>query len=717
VVTSWRPGVAERLGLGHLALAAANPRLVYCSITGFGPKGPWAGLKGYDGVVAAKAGVMTMADGGRPRYAAVPGASFSAAHGALQGILAALYQREATGRGQQVEASLLQALHPYDMYAWLDQPQIPAHMTRHADGTTAGATTYAPISGIIAFTRDGKCLQFASWLPHQRADLLKALDLEAEFAAVGEDQAAIDRLLGLGRERVRQKTFAEWEAIFAAHPNIAVDAFRTGEEAMEHPQLIHNGDVVAIDDPERGPTRQIGPFVTLAATPARLGAPAPTLGQHDDLTGFTSAPTRSPAPPPGAPPRPPLDGVTVIELAWFYAAPYGVALLADLGARIIKVENLDGDPHRRQAGLREFSGVKGLQGKESVAVDTRTPEGMEIVHRLVARADLLLRNFREGAARRMGIDYESLARHNPKLFYLYAGAYGADGPYAARPAYATTISVAVGENARQVGWAHAFDVDAPVYDGEAPLTIQSTSNVTTNADSTAAVSVGSAMVLGLLARQRLGVGQLGQSSMMATNAYIVSDDFVRYQGKVAPPVPDPDALGLGPLYRLYPAAAGWVFLAAPRPDEWDGLCRLVRRVAGGEADLAADARLRTLEDRARRPDALAEALAAAFAKAPAQVWEREAAADDVACVEVSAEPLSRVMMGHPAMTENGYVGEVEHPYFGRHRRHGPLVSMTSPATLRPACLIGQHTRAVLAEIGYSQAEIEALRDRGVVAWP
>ena len=714
LVTSWRPGVAERLDLGYEALSAANPRLIYCAITGFGPKGPWATIQGYDGVVAAKAGVYTR-PGERPRYTAVPGAAFGAAHGALQGILSALYQRETTGRGQRVEASLLQGIHPYDMYAWLDQPHLPRDLVTLTGGAAAAGTTYAPISGLIAFTRDHKCLQFASYLPHQRAAMLEALGLTAAYEQATSAAAPPEPLMALARQRVGEKSFTEWEAIFAAYPDVTVDAFRTGEEAMRHPQLIHNGDIVTLDDPEHGPVDQIGPFVQLAATPARVGSPAPGLGQHDGLTGFAAAASSLPEPGRATWTRPPLEGVTILELAWFYAAPYGATLLADLGARVIKVENLEGDPHRKQAGVGEFAGVKGLQGKESVAVDITTPEGLEIVHRLVARSDLLLRNFREAATRKMGVDYQALKPHNPDLFYLYAGAYGADGPYAARTAYATTITVAAGGVARHLGWPKAFDVEGPAHDGPGPLTIQDSTSIMTNADTTSALSAATALLMGLVARQRLGVGQFAQSSMLATSAYIVSDDFVRYAGKPDPALPDREGNGLGPLYRLYPTALGWVFLGAPSPRDWPALCGVVRRMAG--IDLAGERRYATAADRETNRDALVRALTQAFVAATAEAWEREALSADVACVAVSEEPLSAVMMRHPHVIENGFAAEVDHPHFGRHMRHGPLVSMTSPASLRPACLLGEHTRAVLAEIGHSEAEIAELRRRGIVAWP
>ena len=100
----------------------------------------------------------------------------------------------------------------------------------------------------------------------------------------------------------------------------------------------------------------------------------------------------------------------MLELAWFYAAPFGTALLADLGARVIKVESSFGDPHRYQNPLPEFSGVKALGGKESIVVDYRTPEGREILHRLVARSDVVMRNYRQQNSAAVGDDYESLER-------------------------------------------------------------------------------------------------------------------------------------------------------------------------------------------------------------------------------------------------------------------------------------------------------------------
>jgi crotonobetainyl-CoA:carnitine CoA-transferase CaiB-like acyl-CoA transferase len=715
LVQSWRPGVAERLGLDYAALAGDNPGLVHCSITGFGPHGPAASLRGYDGIVAAKAGLL--AGGDRPRYSAILGASFAASQGALQGILAALYVRGNTGKGQEVATSLVQALTGYELYNWLG-PQLTGAQAEQR----RGGSTYSQLMGMIGFTQDGHWLQFANFRPHLLAAFLHATELEdwyREAMTSGEKPEVISETV---LRRLHEKTLDEWMEIFLASEDIGVEPYRTPLEAMDHPQMIHNGHVIEVVDPALGKTRQVGPMVRLDRTPAEPKEGAPALGEHPEAT-FAA---RAPLPASAALPTAPLAGVTVVELAWFYAAPFGTALLADLGARVIKVESADGDPHRYQNPMREFSGVKALQGKESIVVDYRTPEGREILHQLVARADIVMRNYRQQNSVLTGDDYTSLEPVNPDQVYLYAGAYGSDGPYTLRPAFAPTMGVAAGHRAYQLGWPSALRHSEALSfeEGMERMRAQRTNSggPTANADAAAAMVVGSAMLLGLIAKQRSGTGQYLETSMLCSNAYVVSDDFLDYDGKSVESHHDEN--GVNALYRLYPAAEGWVFLAAPLASDWPRLATALRTGADGTSadgdaavDISADDRFATPEQRVEHDAALAEAIGAVLATRGAAEWETAFAAHDVALAEVNQGSFSEFTISSDVVRDNGFVAEVTHPLFGRHLRHAPIVTFSeTPGEARPACLVGQHTRAILRELGYGDDAALALRERGIVGW-
>ena len=194
--------------------------------------------------------------------------------------------------------------------------------------------------------------------------------------------------------------------------------------------------------------------------------------------------------------------------------------------------------------------------------------------------------------------------------------------------------------------------------------------------------------------------------MLCSNAYVVSDEFFDYDGKT--PTAHHDENGIGPLYRLYPAQAGWVFLAAPLDADWDELRQALATVTGADV-LGDDPRFATPADRAGHGPELAAALAAIFSSRPAADWEARLVPQDVACVEVSRGPFSEFTINDPTMVDNGFVAEVEHPLFGRHHRHGPIVTMAStPGTPGPGCLVGQHTRRILSELGYTDDQMAEL---------
>jgi crotonobetainyl-CoA:carnitine CoA-transferase CaiB-like acyl-CoA transferase len=154
---------------------------------------------------------------------------------------------------------------------------------------------------------------------------------------------------------------------------------------------------------------------------------------------------------PGPAPEQPLAGVTIVEFGYFYAMPYALAMAAALGARVIKVEDGAGDPHRNSFGP-EVASHKTTAGKESLSVDLRTPAAQAIVRKLVATADVFVTGFRSGVAERLGLGYEELSMLNPRLLYVHAAGYGCEGPYAQRALYAQAAQAVGGSFGRQVGY-------------------------------------------------------------------------------------------------------------------------------------------------------------------------------------------------------------------------------------------------------------------------
>jgi crotonobetainyl-CoA:carnitine CoA-transferase CaiB-like acyl-CoA transferase len=214
-----------------------------------------------------------------------------------------------------------------------------------------------------------------------------------------------------------------------------------------------------------------------------------------------------------------------------------------------------------------------------------------------------------------------------------------------------------------------------------------------------------------VARERTGEAQEMLTSMLCSTSYAFSDDAIVYAAQ--PPRPSPDALlyGMSALYRLYEASTGWVFLACPQEKEWQRLAEALK----AETDLDADQRFRTAAGRREHDGALVNALAGVFRRRTAAEWEERLVPAGVACVEVAPGPVARAAMSDPIAREAGFLAEVEHPTFGRHRRLAPLVELSlTPGEARPAPTLGMHTESVLREVGYGAAEIEALGERGVV---
>jgi crotonobetainyl-CoA:carnitine CoA-transferase CaiB-like acyl-CoA transferase len=731
LLESFRPGVADRLGVGYEPLRSRNPGLVYCSITGFGRIGPWAGIKGYEGVVAALLGLFDSFEGmnrcEHPPFVSVPWCSFAASQCALHGILSALFERARSGQGQWVEANMAQAVTVHEgasssWYSYLIARRWPDAFVQTPP--VLGPGQGIPMSHfvfrlLVGQTKDGQWLQFAQNRPRLFEAFLHSLGLgwmltdpRWKGIPVLEDDDLRLELWETLLTAVRERSLPEWEEVFAADHDVYGEPYRSGAEVLDHPQLVHENLVVEIDDHERGPVRQPGPMFRMRGTPAVLKGSAPTLGSGPQ-PAWSSVPAGSTGGPPAG--GMPLAGITVLELALQYAAPMGVTLLSDLGARVIKIEPLEGEAIRRQVPqFPEAGGGKVMQGKESVALDLKTPEAIEIVHRLAVRVDAVVEGFRDGAARRIRVDENTMRAINPDLVYVSARGYGVGGPCGDRAAFAPTFGAAAGIAAAQLG---AIIPEDPlisireVSEHSAVLRSASASRYA-SADGIAALGVASALLIALLARQRGAGGQHVVSSMLQSTAHAMASHVIDFPGSPGGTGPGRDLRGPSALYRIYDVSDGWIFLAAPQAGEW----ALLTEALAPYASLGVDARFSTEARREKNDAELAAVLSAVFERRSKHEWQADLTARDVACVAVTTGPPEALLMSDEVGRASGYITDITHPVFDDHPRLSPLVRFSRSTTqARPGGLCGDSTDAVLGELGYTAEQITDLRVRKVVA--
>jgi crotonobetainyl-CoA:carnitine CoA-transferase CaiB-like acyl-CoA transferase len=690
-------------GLDRAAVESAHPGIIYFSIDGFGSHPLLKSVPAHEGVVHAAAGRM-MEFGKifkltRPAYSSSPVAGLGAAMAAVQGVAAALYEGTTTGRwGRSMRTSLARCLGPFDLASWV-QVQFPADYPANIRPDHP-MLPYTP-----ARAKDGVWLQFASLAPHlfwKMADELGigALRENPAFASLPSqaDPSAMHAFWGEILTATATRTSDEWMELFLGSNGAGIDVVRDTQRGIDHPQAVHNGDVVQVDHEGLGTVLELGPLAKMSATPSHItDCPKP----------WAAAKGWRPRTPSAAPSAPhgglPLAGTLVVEAAAYVAAPLAPVLLADLGARVIKLEPLEGDP------LRGVLGFRLQQGKESVAVNLKAPEGAELASRILARADAFIHNYRPGVPERLGIDYPSVRKYNPRIVYLYAGAYGADGPYSGLPAFHPIAGAIAGNAALQVGDGQ-LNADRE-WDLEA---LKETSLRLFRAneghpDMVSGCVYASAIVMGLLARARTGEGQYIQATMLGANAYLMSDDWVRFEGKPQRRRVDAELYGTSSLNRLYRTADGWVFLAVTNEREWRSLCSVVAPELGGDQRFAGDTA------RAANDAALAQELASRIEVRGADELERGAAAAGLGCVRADRGTYADYMARDAALGRSEVTMTATHPTLGDHWRHQRIVdfgSVDDPAKV--ASEIGQQTEAIMVELGYSVEERQRLVDLGVV---
>jgi crotonobetainyl-CoA:carnitine CoA-transferase CaiB-like acyl-CoA transferase len=397
-----------------------------------------------------------------------------------------------------------------------------------------------------------------------------------------------------------------------------------------------------------------------------------------------------------------LDGVRVVELAQWVFVPVAGALLADWGADVIRVERLEGDPYRGLAsqGIGTDSGGVNLsvalanRGKRSIALDLRAPRGRAVLDELLATADVFLTNFRPGALTRLGLDAAALRERHPRLVYARGHGYGARGPDADLPGYDASAFWARG------GLAHVLtppERDQPIGQRGAM------------GDRNAAMALAFGITAALLRRERTGVGSVVDVSLLATAMWTLSSDVLSALGGGRPRAADGRAGGPNPLVGSYRTKDHrHIQLVFLQPDRyWADFCRLL-----GRDDLAADPRFADMASRNANRVACVAELDAEFAR---RTFEECRAL--LARIDAPWAPVQSVeeLLTDSQVLANDYVGEVSVDGGPTYRLPNvPVQFDERPAPLRRAPEHGEHTEAVLLELGHSWDEVAALQDAGII---
>jgi len=727
VVSSHTLAEAKALGADYDTLKALNPGLIFCSITTWGLRGHYAEYPSHDeALVAAKAGRfwsfqhVTKRDG--PSFAAVQIGTHAASQSAVAGVLAALYVRERTGEGQLIETSKLHGMIPFEGNLLREQMEqryaerMAAEPMARFTATSMSTLGYQPI-----LTKDGKWIQFANLLEHLFQASIIQLGLAEEIFGNPNYEGAPNRVTEEAREeirnimlrRAREKTADEWMAIFRENEDVAAEPVGSSQTALYNADLVANGQVVEQEHPTLGTIRMAGPIVNLKDTPARPGGPAPAAGAH---TSEVLAQPWSPRPAWAGKQdgKAPLDGVTVLEFATIIATPLACSLLGDLGARVIKVEPIGGDPGRglaRNGGFGSYVNSSRLNAsKQSVCVDLKSEHGQAIVRELIKQTDFIIHNYRPGVPERLGIGYEQAKAINPKVIWLHLGGYGADGPSSYRPGAHPIPGAVNGGALMQAGeaWPPAVSDDI---DEIREAARQFTRANEGNPDPCSTMAVQTAALLALRARQVTGEGQQVFVSMLSANQYANSDDAISYAGKPDRLTLDKWVYGTGPARRLYRGSEGWVMLSAESDVQFAKLANAV-----GRAELASDMRFATVEARKQNADVLARELEALFATKPAAEWEQMLAPAGVGCVQADADENSgQFWLRDEQVTANNLAPRTKHVVLGDYQRWGPVVAFEkNPGTYGGGTIAGEHTKQILGELGFDADQIAKLEEQKVV---
>jgi formyl-CoA transferase len=399
-----------------------------------------------------------------------------------------------------------------------------------------------------------------------------------------------------------------------------------------------------------------------------------------------------------------LEGVKVLEFSEMIAAPFAGMHLGDMGADVIKVEPPEGDPWRHGVEFAPNESKTFLslnRNKRGITLDLKRPEAQEIVHRIVPSMDIVVVNYRPDVPKRLGIDYETLSALNPRLIYLQNTAMGGRGEHSHRPGYDLIAQAVTG----LMVTGGRVDLDGVPM----PLT-------PAIGDYATGLIIAMAACAALFERERSGVGQKVDTTLLGTSLALQIATFMRTEIATPPPTEgsassaSPEARAMNAYYRVYRTKDSMIAVACLTP-----ILRRKMADALGVVDVRHERKIPrdTAEGRETALQFTAAAIERFLEKTTAE-WLA-----DLDAAGVPAGPVNNVidLLDDPQVLANDLVVDYQHPVAGTVSMVGPVIQMANTPTSvrRPPPTLGQHNGEVLAEFGYSAEEIDKLREVGALA--
>lgn len=395
----------------------------------------------------------------------------------------------------------------------------------------------------------------------------------------------------------------------------------------------------------------------------------------------------------------PLSGIKVLEVGVAMAGPFCAMTLADYGADVTKIERPDGGDESRNwapffPGRMSYYFASANRNKRSLAIDLKKPEGAEALKRLVAQSDVLIDNYRVGALDKLGLGYDALSKINPRLIYCSISGFGPNGPRAHE---------------------RANDIFMQAFSGNMSITGEEGRGPVKAGISLADVGAGMFGAIGVLlaiqSRHRTGRGQRVDTSLLEGQVAMLSYHLTSYFATGRVPIRRGAGSQLSVPYQAFKASDDWVVVAAFTQRMWEGVCRAI-----GHPEYNEDDRFNSSEKRGANRAILIPMLEQAFAQRSVAEWVERLAAEGVPCTSVNS--IDKVVVDEQVLARDMVV-ETVHPTTGTVRMAGlPVKLSDTPGAVRTAApLLGEHSRAILADAGFAEAEIAALLSAGVIGEP